>query len=83
METIEKEKYIAYQQKELETISNKIKVELMTELASKNKTLKHYFRSIKKENLDKLSIDELNNVIENSMDPTEIQVFTSYFKVNV
>jgi len=74
METIEAEKYKAYQQKSLEIISNKIKIELIAEIASKTKVSKKYFSSVKKENLDKLNMDELSNVLENSTDPLEIQV---------
>lgn len=74
MESIEAEKYQAYQQKSLEIISNKVETELIAEMASKAKKSKNYILSIKKENLDKLSIDELSNVVENSTDPLEIQV---------
>ena len=83
METIEAEKYKAYQQKSLETISNKIKTELITEMASKNKVSKKYFSSMKKENLDKLSIDELSNIIDSSTDPLEIQVIYLSFKYSI
>jgi len=74
METIEAEKYKAYQQKSLEIISNKIKSELIAEMASKTEVSKKYFSSMKKENLDKLNIDELSNIIDSSTDPLEIQV---------
>lgn len=74
METIEAEKYKEHQQKSLEIISNKIKTELIAEIASKTKVPKKYFSSMKKENLDKLSIDELSNILDNSTDPLEIQV---------
>lgn len=74
MENIEAEKYKAYQQKSLELISNKVKTELIAEMVSKPKKPKNYILSFKKESLDKLSIDELNYVIENSTDPLEIQV---------
>ncbi|XP_022167413.1 uncharacterized protein LOC111031675 isoform X1 [Myzus persicae] len=81
METIEAEKYKAYQQKSLEIISNKIKTELIAEIASKTKVSKKYFSSMKKENLDKLNIDELSNVLENSTDPLEIQSLLSQEKL--
>lgn len=74
METIEAEKYKAHQQKSLEIISNKIKTELIAEMASKTKVSKELFSSTKKENLDKLNINELSNILENSTDPLEIQV---------
>lgn len=74
METIEVEKYQDYQQKTLEAISNKIKTELIAEKAETKKKSKHYISSIKKDNLDKLSIEEISNIIENSFDPMEIQV---------
>lgn len=79
MEIIEAEKYKSYQQKSLELISNKVKTELIAEMASKTKKSKNYILSFKKESLDKLSIDELNNVIENSTDPLEIQVIYFVF----
>ncbi|XP_008186509.2 breast cancer type 2 susceptibility protein-like [Acyrthosiphon pisum] len=81
METIEAEKYKAYQQKSLEIISNKIKTELFAEMASKTKVSKKYFSSMKKENLDNLSIDELSNIIDNSTDPLEIQSLLSQEKL--
>lgn len=74
MEAIEAEKYKMFQQKSLDAISNKIETELIAEMSSKNKKPKQFFSSIKKEHLDKLNIDELNAVIENSTDPLEIQV---------
>lgn len=74
METIEAEKYKACQQKLLETISNKIKTELIEEMISTTKKSKICFSNINKESLDKLSIDELSNIIENSPEPLEIQV---------
>lgn len=74
MEAIEAEKYKSSQQKSLEIISNKIKTDLIAEMASTVKKSKNYFSSIKKENFDKLSINELYSVIENSTDPSEIQV---------
>lgn len=43
-------------------------------MASANKKSKTCFLRIKKENIDELSIEELSNVIENSIDPIEIQV---------
>lgn len=81
METIEAEKYKAYQQKSLEIISNKVETELIAEMASTTKKSKNFNLSIKKENLDKLSLDELSNVIENSIDPLEIQVI--YLILNI
>lgn len=78
MEDIEAEKYKAYQQKLLETISNKIKNELIEEMRTTTKKSKIWLSSIKKESLDKLSIDELSDIIENSPDPLEIQVI-NYF----
>uniref|UniRef100_A0A2S2NE36 Breast cancer type 2 susceptibility n=2 Tax=Schizaphis graminum TaxID=13262 RepID=A0A2S2NE36_SCHGA len=81
METIEAEKYKAHQQKSLEIISNKIKTELIAELASKTSISRKYISSMKKENLDKLNIDELNNILENSTDPLEIQSLLSYEKL--
>lgn len=81
MEAIEAEKYKAYQQKSLEIISNKIENELTAEKISTIKKSKHYNLSIKKENLDKLSIDELSNILENSTDPIEIQV--NYLVLNI
>lgn len=74
MEAIEAEKYKTSQQKSLEIISNKIETELIAEMASTIKKSKTYFSSIKRENVDKLNIDELYFVIENSTDPSEIQV---------
>jgi len=74
MEAIETEKYKTYQQKSLENISSQIESELIAEIASTTKKSTNYFPSIKKEYLDKLNIDELNNIIENSIDPLEIQV---------
>lgn len=74
MEAIEAEKYKAYQQKSLEIISNKIEAELVAEMSSADKKSKNHLLSVKKENLVKLSIDELSNVLENSTDPLEIQV---------
>jgi len=79
METIEAEKYKAYQQKSLEIISNKIKTELIAEMASKTKVSNKLFSSIKKENIDNLNIDELSKILENSTDPLEIQVIYLYF----
>lgn len=81
MEVIEAEKYKVSQQKSLEIISNKIKTELIAEMASTTKKSKKYFLSIKKENLDKLSINELSSILENSTDPSEIQVI--YFIVYI
>ncbi|XP_060865003.1 breast cancer type 2 susceptibility protein-like isoform X2 [Metopolophium dirhodum] len=81
METIEAEKYKAYQQKSLEIISNKIKTELIAEMASKTKVSKKYFSCMKKENLDKLNLDELSNIIDNSTDPLEIQSLLSQEKL--
>jgi len=83
METIETEKYKAYQQKSLEIISNKIKTELISEMFSKTKVPKKYFKRMKKENLDKLSIDELSNIIDNSTDPLEIQVIYLSFNYSI
>lgn len=74
MEAIEAEKYKASQQKSLEMISNKIKTDLIAEMASTVKKSKNYFSSIKKENVDKLSINELCSLIETSTDPSDIQV---------
>ncbi|XP_026814002.1 breast cancer type 2 susceptibility protein-like isoform X2 [Rhopalosiphum maidis] len=81
MEIIEAEKYKAHQQKSLEIISNKIKTELIAEIASKTSISRKYITSMKKENLDKLNIDELNNILENSTDPLEIQSLLSYEKL--
>ncbi|XP_025200949.1 breast cancer type 2 susceptibility protein homolog isoform X2 [Melanaphis sacchari] len=81
METIEAEKYKAYQQKSLEIISNKIKTELIAEIASKTSVSKKYISSLKKENLDKLNVDELSNILENSTDPLEIQSLLSQEKL--
>jgi len=83
METIEAEKYKAYQQKSLEIISNKIKTELIAEKVSKTKVSKKYFLSTKKENLYKLNLDELSNVLENSTDPLEIQVIYLAFSYSI
>jgi len=83
METIEAEKYKAYQQKSLEIISNKIKTELIAEKASKTKVSKKYFSCMKKENLDKLNLDELSNIIDNSADPLEIQVIYLSFNYGI
>lgn len=77
MEAIEAEKYKAYQQKSLELISNKIETELITEMSLTTKKSKNYLLSVKKDDLEKLSINELSNVLENSTDPLEIQV--NYF----
>lgn len=79
MEAIEAEKYKAYQQKSLELISNKIETELITEMCSTTKKSKTYLFSVKKDDLDKLSINELSNVLENSTDPLEIQVNYFFF----
>lgn len=76
MESIESEKYKAFQQKSLEIISNKTKTELIAEMASKTKVSRKQFSNIKKENLDKLNIEELSNILENSIDPLEIQVLS-------
>lgn len=80
MEAIEVEKYKEYQQKTLEAISNKIETELIAEMAETSKKSKHYFSSIKKDDLDKLSVDELSNFMENSPDPMEIQVILFVLK---
>lgn len=81
MEMKEAEKYKAYQQKSLEIISNKVENELIAEVASKTKNSKIYILNMKKENLDKLSVDELSNLIENSTDPLEIQVIYFIFSI--
>ncbi|KAF0756440.1 breast cancer type 2 susceptibility protein isoform X2, partial [Aphis craccivora] len=82
METIEAEKYKAHQQKALEIISNNIKSELIAEMASKTSSVsKKYISNMKKENLDTLNIDELNNILENSTDPFEIQSLLSQEKL--
>lgn len=81
MEDIEAEKYKAYQQKLLETISNKIKTELFEEMKSTKKKSNIWLSSIKKESLNKLSIDELSDIIENSPDPLEIQVINFLYSI--
>lgn len=73
MEDIETEKYKAYKQKLLENISNQVETELIAEMASTTKKSK-IVSNIKKEQLDKLSIDELSNYMDNYSDPSEIQV---------
>jgi hypothetical protein len=83
MEIIEAEKYKAHQQKSLEIISNKIKTELIAEIASKTSVSRKYISNMKKENLDKLNIDELNNILENSTDPLEIQVIYLTLNYNI
>lgn len=74
MEAIELDKCKTNQQKLLENISSQIETELIAEMASTTKSSTNYFSSIKKEHLDNLSIDELNNIVENYIDPSEIQV---------
>lgn len=78
MENIEAEKYNAYQQKTLEIISNKIKTVMIAEREIIKKT-KKCPSSIKMYELDKLSIEELSNIIDNSPDPLEIQVINLVF----
>lgn len=43
-------------------------------MASTNKKSEKCILKTKKENIDELSIEELSNMIENSIDPLEIQV---------
>jgi len=79
MEVIEAEKYKAYQQKSLEIISSKVEAELLSEMASTTKKSKMHVLSVKKKDLNELSIDELSDVLENSTDPIEIQVIYILF----
>lgn len=81
METIEVEKYKANRQRSLEIISSKIKTEMIVEMETAKKS-KQYLLSFKKDNLDKLSIEELSNIIDNAPDPLDIQViYIIYFLV--
>lgn len=82
MEDIEAEKYKVYQQKSLEIIANKIKTEMVTEMKTTTKS-KQYLLSIKKIDLDKLSIEELSNIIDNSDDPLDIQVIYLVFFIKI
>lgn len=82
MEDVEAEKYKVYQQKSLEVIANKIKTEMVAEMKTTKKS-KQYLLSIKKDDFDKLSIEELSNIIDNSEDPLDIQVIYVVFFIKI
>lgn len=81
MEIIEEEKYKTFKQKTLEFLSNKIEAELMAEMATKTKKSTNTFLSLKKDSLDQLSIEELSNVLENCVDPSEIEVIFTILNI--
>ncbi|XP_050425096.1 uncharacterized protein LOC126836099 isoform X3 [Adelges cooleyi] len=80
MEIFEEEKHKTTQQKNLEKISNNIQSEMERELMSKTKN-KIKLIKITKENIKNYSIEELSDIIENCMDPSEIQSVISEDKL--
>ncbi|XP_050525126.1 breast cancer type 2 susceptibility protein-like isoform X2 [Daktulosphaira vitifoliae] len=80
MERLEEENYKITQQKNLEKISSIVRTELEAELILKTEN-KIKSRILTKDNIDNFSLEELSCIIENSMDPSEIQSIMSKEKL--